>query len=400
MDFSYDWLLAQIRHDLNKFLLFFIAYFPCFGPNKENPKCRNKLNFIVSTCRSFGCPLYSHIQNVPALVSHDEMEGKRPTNKPKAMEDDDATLSADDFASVVRTMTDTSMSIPKQVFISSYDEATRKNNEMDENANDAMQPLDDEAQHNNNPTQHQSNTTTATKTTSISTQDPPFIPTYNNTMQGNNNLTQQSNDASKWKDDESQKSNNPTQIKSKKTKKTRFTWSHPGTNPQVPATYLIHNANIKDDVFIRHLLNEAPWKAPFGKVTCAWDGLMQKLLSEKHDGANLFGGADVQTLRKRYQQVYLHLGQLWTKEREKHNQEEASEDEEVDSNQLRSTKQRIKQGIEALYEESILHEEEVTAQKTMQQENEENGKLAAIQIRESALGKFITLHVHRNHEIY
>ena len=66
---------------------------------------------------------------------------------------------------------------------------------MDENANDAMQPLDDEAQHNNNPTQHQSNTTTATKTTSISTQDPPFIPTYNNTMQGSNNLTQQSNDA-------------------------------------------------------------------------------------------------------------------------------------------------------------------------------------------------------------
>ena len=108
MDFSYDWLSAQIRHDLNKFLLFFIAYFPCFGPNKKNPKCRNKLNFIVSTCRSFGCPLYSHVQNVPALVSHDEMEGKRPTNKPKAMEDDDATLSADDFASVVRTTTDTS----------------------------------------------------------------------------------------------------------------------------------------------------------------------------------------------------------------------------------------------------------------------------------------------------
>ena len=127
MDFSYDWLSAQIRHDLNKFLLFFIAYFPCFGPNKKNPKCRNKLNFIVSTCRSFGCPLYSHVQNVPALVSHNEMEGKRHTNKPKAMEDDDATLSADDFASVVRTTTDTSMSIPKQVFISSYEEATRKN---------------------------------------------------------------------------------------------------------------------------------------------------------------------------------------------------------------------------------------------------------------------------------
>ena len=52
----------------------------------------------------------------------------------------------------------------------------------------------------------------------------------------------------------------------------------------------------------------------------------------------------------------------------------------MDSDQLRSTKQHIKQGIEALYEESVLHEEELAAQKTMQQENEENGKLAAIQV--------------------
>ena len=153
-------------------------------------------------------------------------------------------------------------------------------------------------------------------------------------------------------------------------------------------------------MFIRHLLKEAPWKAPFGKVTCAWDGLTKKLMTERHDGAQLFGGANVQTLRKRYQQVYLHLGQLWTKERGKRNPEEASKDEEVDNDQLRSTKQRIKQGIKALYEQSILHEEEVTAQKTMQQENEENGKLAAIQIREAALGKLIIPHVHYKHKIY
>ena len=49
-------------------------------------------------------------------------------------------------------------------------------------------------------------------------------------------------------------------------------------------------------MFIRHLLNEAPWKAPFGKVTCGWDGLMQKLLTEEHDGAELISGANVQTL--------------------------------------------------------------------------------------------------------
>ena len=65
-------------------------------------------------------------------------------------------------------------------------------------------------------------------------------------------------------------------------------------------------------MFIRRLLHEAPWKAPFGKVTCAWNGLTQKLLSDKHDGTKIFTGANVQTLRKQYQQVYLHLGQVWT----------------------------------------------------------------------------------------
>ena len=72
----------------------------------------------------------------------------------------------------------------------------------------------------------------------------------------------------------------------------------------------------------------------------------------------------------------------------------------MDSDQLRSTKQRIKQGIEALYEEPVIHEEELAAQKTMQQENEENGKLAAIQIREAALGKLIVYHLHYNKQTY
>ena len=167
---------------------------------------------------------------------------------------------------------------------------------MDQQANDAAQPKDDETQQNSNPTQKKLKTTTMTKETSTSAPNQPFISTYNDTTQDKNKLMQQSNDTTKWKDDESQESNNPTQNKSKKTKKTWFTWSHPGINPQCPSTYFVHNANIKDEVFIHHLLNEAPWKAPFGKVTCAQDGLMQKLLTEKHDGAKLFSGANVQTL--------------------------------------------------------------------------------------------------------
>ena len=52
-----------------------------------NLKQQNKLNFIVSTCRSIRPPLYPPVKNVPALV----MEGNQHTNKPKAMEDDDNT---------------------------------------------------------------------------------------------------------------------------------------------------------------------------------------------------------------------------------------------------------------------------------------------------------------------
>ena len=232
------------------------------------------------------------------------------------MDDDDSTLSADDFTCFVKTTNNPSLSVPKQVFISLYNEATQENNEMEQQANDATQPQDDETQQNNNPTQQKLKTTTVTKETSTSVQNQPFLSTNNDATQEKNKLTQQSNDAMKWKDDESQKSNNPTQNNPKKTKKTRFTWSHPGINPQCPSTYLVHNTNIKDEVFIHHSLNEAPWKAPFGKVTCAWNGLMQKLLTEKHDGAKLFSGANVQTLQRQYQQVYLHLGQVWTKARE------------------------------------------------------------------------------------
>ena len=78
----------------------------------------------MAICRSIRPPPYPPVKNVPALVSHDMMEGKRHTNKPKAMEDDDTTLSMDDFAFFVRTTNDPSLSVPKQVFISSYNEAT------------------------------------------------------------------------------------------------------------------------------------------------------------------------------------------------------------------------------------------------------------------------------------
>ena len=248
------------------------------------------------------------------------MVGKRHTNKPKAMDDDDTTLSAEDFTFLVNASNEPSISVPQQVFITSYKKASPENNEMEQQRNDATQPQDDETPQNNNPTQHKikkttatkrmsttvqlqalfstnddstqesnkqphdedalhdnnpaqqkSRTTTATNETSTSGQNLPYLPTNDDATQHQNKLTQQNNDATKMKDDATQMTNNPTQNDTKKTKKTRFTWSHPGINPQCPSTYLVHNDNIKDEIFIRRLLHEAPWKAPFGKVTCAWN---------------------------------------------------------------------------------------------------------------------------------
>ena len=148
------------------------------------------------------------------------------------MEDDDATLSADDFAFVVRTTNDPSMSVPKQVFITSRNEATRENNEMDQQANDATQPQDDEAKQNNNPTHHKLNTSTTTKATSTSTQDGPFITTYNSTTHDKNKLNQQSNNAVKGKGH----NNNPTQHKLNTTTTTKATSTSTQDQPSI-STY-------------------------------------------------------------------------------------------------------------------------------------------------------------------
>ena len=113
---------------------------------------------------------------------------------------------------------------------------------------------------------------------------------------------------------------------------------------------------------------------------------MDGILLEKFEGSFIFAGINMSSIRNRYQNVYLLLGDKWRKEREQRNIEEASEDEEPDNSNERTTKQLIKQGIEDLYEDHILHEEEVQEQKTNDKEEEEKGKLAATRIKEAALG--------------
>ena len=58
---------------------------------------------------------------------------------------------------------------------------------------------------------------------------------------------------------------------------------------------------------------------------------MDGILLEKWDGSFIFVGINV-SIRNRYQNVYLVLGDKWRKEREQQNIEEDSEDKEPDNN--------------------------------------------------------------------
>ena len=76
---------------------------------------------------------------------------------------------------------------------------------------------------------------------------------------------------------------------------------------------------------------------------------------------------------------------MWTSERDKHNQEEKSEDEEPDSKLTRTRKQMIKQGIMDIYKDVLLFEEEIKNGKRANEEKEALEKAAAEEIRQAAI---------------
>ena len=98
-------------------------------------------------------------------------------------------------------------------------------------------------------------------------------------------------------------------------KKTQFTWFHHGMNPKFVETYIIHEKNYKDEILICHLMQVAPWKARHGNVKSTWEKVMNGILLEKWEGSYIFVGINVSTIRNRYQNVYLVLGDRWRKER-------------------------------------------------------------------------------------
>ena len=55
----------------------------------------------------------------------------------------------------------------------------------------------------------------------------------------------------------------------KAAKKSRFTWSHHGTKPNTGSMYIVNEWNHKDEILIRHMLADQPWKARHGCVMSA-----------------------------------------------------------------------------------------------------------------------------------
>ena len=114
---------------------------------------------------------------------------------------------------------------------------------------------------------------------------------------------------------------------------------------------------------------------------------MSLLANQQHEFANVFDGATMITIRRRYE-GYLNLAKRWTSERDKHNQEEKSEDEEPDAESSRTRKQMIKQGILDIYEDVQLFEEEAKNGKKANEEKEAMEKAAAEEICLAAIGTY------------
>ena len=114
---------------------------------------------------------------------------------------------------------------------------------------------------------------------------------------------------------------------------------------------------------------------------------MSLLGNQQHELANVFDGATMITIRRRYK-GYLNLAKTWTSERDKHNQEEKSEDEEPDSESSRTRKQMIKQGIMDIYEDVLLFEEEIKSGKRANEEKEALEKVVAEEICQAAIGTY------------
>ena len=150
-------------------------------------------------------------------------------------------------------------------------------------------------------------------------------------------------------------------------KKKRFVWSL-GIDPDFP-NFLVDDNHYQDKLLIRRILQESPWRVKHGAQKTSSETIMSSLADQQHHSKNVFEGASLIKIRQRYE-GYLNLARRWTLEREKHNQEEKSEDEECDVPSSWITKKMIKHGILDIYEDVQLFEEELKNGKRVNEEKE------------------------------
>ena len=150
-------------------------------------------------------------------------------------------------------------------------------------------------------------------------------------------------------------------------KKKRFVWLF-SIDPDLP-NFLVNDNNYQDELLIRCIIQESLWRAKHRATKTSWESVMLLLANQQHEFANLFEGATMITIQRRYE-GYINLAKRWTSERDKHNQEEKSEDEEPDAVSSRTRKQMIKQGIMDIYEDVQLFEEEIKNGKRANEEKE------------------------------
>ena len=151
--------------------------------------------------------------------------------------------------------------------------------------------------------------------------------------------------------------------------------------------FSVDDNNYQDELLIRCIVQESPWRAKHGAKKTSWESVMSLLANQQHELSNVFDGATMITIWHRYK-GYINLAKMWTSERDKHNQEEKSKDEEPDAESSRTRKQMIKQGIMDIYEDVQLFEEEI---KNGKRANEEKGameKAAAEEIHQAAIGTY------------
>ena len=167
--------------------------------------------------------------------------------------------------------------------------------------------------------------------------------------------------------------------------KKRFVWSF-SIDPDLP-NFLVDDNNYQDKLLIRCIVQESPWRAKHGAKKTSLESVMLLLANQQHELSNMFDGATMITIRRRYE-GYLNLAKMWTSERDKHNQEEKSEDNEPDAESSRTRKQMIKQGVMDIYEDVLLFEEEIKNGKRGNEEKEAMEKAAAEEICQAAISMY------------